>query len=255
MNNRIYHHQYKKLSFLEKLGFLLVTIISLSGCAVDSVPTHIKEGKEYGKIQESFRSKWWNYYERGLSFAEGEFYKEAEADIKRAIHQREKDQRLARTYGMHFTDYFPHRELGIICYQKGDIASAEKELEISINQFPSAKAYFYLDRVRKSIIEQQGKQIDPPNLAIDFKSNEIWTKDDPIIISGVAKDENYISGITIKDTPIFLEGSKKDIPFKKALSLSQGEHIVEVTAQNLPGKINKQRIIIHADREGTGYCN
>jgi len=247
LNSKIY---YKKLSFFKKLSFLLVTIISLSGCAVDSVPSHIRDGKEYGKIQESFRSKWWNYYERALSFADGEFYQEAEADIKRAINQREKDQRLARTYGMHFTDYFPHRELGIIYYQKGDIASAEKELEISINQFPSAKAYFYLDRVRKSIIEQQGKQINPPNLVLDFKSDEIWTKDDPIIISGVAKDENYVSAVTIKDFPLFLEGSKKDIPFKKALSLSQGEHAVEVTAQNLPGKINKQRIIIHVDREG-----
>jgi hypothetical protein len=50
-------------------------------------------------------------------------------DLATAIGKRDKDQRNARTYGMHFVDYFPHRELGIAYYHKGDLVKAAKELE------------------------------------------------------------------------------------------------------------------------------
>lgn len=172
--------------------------VALSGCAVDSVPVHVKDGREYGRINEAFRNRWWNYYERGLSFAEGEFYKEAAADLNAAVRQRTKDQRLARTYGMHFIDYFPHRELGIIYYQTRDMETAKRELELSLDHFPSAKARFYLDRVRKAMIEEEGKAPTRPSLTLDFETDEVWTRDDPVVISGIAQDENYISKIIIK---------------------------------------------------------
>jgi hypothetical protein len=61
-----------------------------------------------------WRARWWNYYKRGTSYAAGEFWTEAIADLQQAIAQRSVDQRQARTYGLHFIDYFPHRELGIV---------------------------------------------------------------------------------------------------------------------------------------------
>jgi len=39
------------------------------------------------------------------------------SDFQAAIRQREKDQRRARTCGMHFIDYFPHQELGIVYFE------------------------------------------------------------------------------------------------------------------------------------------
>ncbi len=143
---------------LQILILFLVSLIllSLCQCAVQSAgPVYTKDGKEYGKIGGAFRHKWWNYYERGLSYADGEFYKEAQADLREAVRQRDKDQRMARTYGMHFIDYFPHRELGIVYYQLGNSGLAKEELDLSLRQFPSAKARFYLDRVRKALIEQK----------------------------------------------------------------------------------------------------
>ncbi len=232
--------------------FTLAIVASMWGCARQtSGPAYVKNGKEYGKVQGAFfRHRWWNYYERGLSFAEGEFLREALADLKEAIDQRDKDQRMARTYGMHFIDYFPHRELGIIHYQMGNFQDAKRELEVSLSQYPSAKARFYLDHVRKALIEEVVKEVPPPRLSLAFLTEEVWTREHPVRVSGVAEDENYVAAITILGSPLFLEGSEKRIPFEERLVLPQGRHVIDVAAKNLVGKVTERRVVIHVDREG-----
>lgn len=242
------------MKFAMRKGLVLIILIALclfSGCipsAKDNL--YIKDNKVYGVTQGAFRHRWWNYYERGLSFADGQFYQEAVADLKQAAKHRVKDQRRARTYGMHFVDYFPHRELGIVYYLTGNLNEAERELELSLNQFPSAKARFYLDKVRKALIEHAAKEVLPPRLTLNFKTDEVWTRQDPVVVSGVAEDEQYIADLFIKGVPLFLEGSQKKVPFKESLTLSQGGHAIEVKAKNLLGKVTKDRVIIHVDREG-----
>jgi tetratricopeptide (TPR) repeat protein len=142
----------------------LLVILSYSGCADRLLPSaYVKDGKEYGKVKGAFFGhQWWHYYERAISYADGEFYEEALEDLKEAVDRRKKDQRMARTYGMHFIDYFPHRELGIVYYQISDLEKAKTELEKSLRQFPSAKARFYLDRVRKALLEQEAEELPPP---------------------------------------------------------------------------------------------
>ena len=137
-------------------------------------PVYQKNGKTYGVTSGAFRHRWWNYFERGLSFAEGGFTDEAISDLKTAIQQRFKDQRMARTYGLHFIDYFPHRELGIGYFTKGLLDEANAELVLSLSHFPSAKAYYYLDRVREQRIRKLGNEVAPPRLALDLKGNDIW---------------------------------------------------------------------------------
>jgi TolB-like protein len=151
---------------------------------------------------------------------------------------------------MHFVDYFPHRELGIVLYQLGDLQEAKRELELSLNQFPSAKARFYLDRVRKALIEQKTREITAPKLTLDFETDEIWTRQDPVVLSGLAEDEQYIAIIKIRGVPLFLEGSEKRVHFKEPLMLSQGRHLVEIEAQNLLGKTVRRQVVIRVDREG-----
>ena len=229
----------------------MAAVFTLAHCATQTPPpVYMKDGKEYGKVRGAFRHRWWNYYERGLSFAEGEFYEEALFDIKKAIEQRDEDQRMARTYGMHFMDYFPHRELGIVHYEMGNLEAARSELELSLQQFPSAKAMFYLDRVRKKLIEHEGKEVAPPKLTLHVGEEEIWTREDPFIVSGVAEDDHFVSQITINREPLFLELSEKRVPFSEALSLSQGRHLVEVVAKNLVGKVTKRQIVVHVDQQG-----
>ncbi len=157
---------------------------------------------------------------------------------------------MARTYGMHFVDYFPHRELGICYLLKGNPVDAARELEISLDQYPSSKAYFYLDRVREALIEASGHPVGPPELVLHSPLNETWTRDDPVMISGVVTDENYVSGVTVMGVPVFFEGSRKRVLIEKKLDLSQGRHEVEVMAVNLMGKTVRQKIIVHVDRQG-----
>ena len=230
------------------LGALCPLIL---GCAEQAAgPVYTKEGREYGKTKGAFRHRWWNYYERGISYGEGEFYTEAVADFETAIEQRYDDQRMARTYGMHFIDYFPHRELGIVCYRMGNLKAAREELELSIHQFPTAKARFYLDRVRKALIEEEGKKTTQPGLVLDPEKEEIWTREDPIIVKGVAEDEQYIAGISIRGIPVFMEGAEKKVFFSEALHLPQGDHEVSVEAKNLMGRMSFRRVLVHVDREG-----
>jgi TolB-like protein len=151
---------------------------------------------------------------------------------------------------MHFIDYFPHRELGVVYYQLGNSGLAKEELALSLSQFPSAKARFYLDRVRKALIEQKALRITPPRLTLDFRTQEVWTRRDPVVISGLAEDEQYVAAIRIRGVPLFLEGSKKRIPFSEPLVLAQGPHTIEVEARNLLGEATKRQVVIHVDRQG-----
>ena len=48
--------------------------------------------------------------------------------------------------------------------QISDLEKAETELKRSLGQFPSAKARFYLDRVRKALLEEEPERISPPKL-------------------------------------------------------------------------------------------
>jgi TolB-like protein len=233
------------------LGIALGFLVWHFGCAEHAAgPAYMRDGKEYGKVRGAFRHRWWNYYERGLSFAEGEFNERALSDLMKATEQRDEDQRLARTYGMHFVDYFPHRELGIVHYQMGNLGAAKRELELSLSHFPSAKAMFYLDRVRRKLIGQEGKKVSPPKLVLHVGEKEIWTREDPFIVSGIAEDDHFVSQITINRKPLFLELSEKRVPFSEALSLSQGRHLVEVVAKNLLGKVTRRQIIVHIDLQG-----
>jgi tetratricopeptide (TPR) repeat protein len=132
------------------LGLLCIT----AGPAFSGEPpVCMKDGKRYGVTEGAFRSRWWNYQERGYSYLEGGCSEAALADFDRAIELREKqvhkdcDQRLARTYGMHFTGFYGHRERGVALFYLGRTAEAEKELRFSLACANSAKAQEYLDRV------------------------------------------------------------------------------------------------------------
>ena len=229
---------------------LVITLVGLL-CWTCSGPTatpqYIKDGQQYGTVGGTFRHRWWNYFERGLSFEEGAFYPEAIADFQEAIGQRDEDQRMARTYGLHFIDYFPHRELGVVYYETGDLVPAQKELEQSLSQYPTAKARYYLDRVREALIRRKGLDVLPPVIRLDVDQSELWTRDDPVVLSGVVEDENYVAGLMIQGQPFYLEASAKRVKFKEQLRLAQGHHTIAFRAENLAGKATTKSIRLHVD--------
>ena len=235
---------------ISMIAIISANVILLTSCSVDKGKQYVRDGKIYGAVEGTFRGRWWNYYERAISYTNGQFYTEAAVDLTEAIRRRDKDQRMARTYGMHFVDYFPHRELGIIYYEKEELYAARSELERSIKDYPSAKAQFYLDRVRKMLIQNSGETIRPPKLALTFKKDEIWTRNDPITLDGVAEDRNFITNITVNGAPLFLQDSRQRVSFQHNLSLPQGDHNISVVATNVSGKQTERRLMIHVDRQG-----
>ncbi len=240
----------KIISHIKNL-FRIMILLSLCCCAAPqtSQSSCVRDGSEYGKIRGNFREEFWNYYERGLSYAQGKCFDAALADFKEAAKLRAKDQRQARTYGVEFIDYFPHREMGKAYYELGKLDSAKQELEISINHYPSAKAKFYLDKVLKAVLEAQGKTPDQPTFDISNADN-LRTKNNWVSVGGRAEDSSYVSAIKVDGNPIFLKASAKENDFSFHVHLSEGRNIVRVEAENVLGKKSEKDIVIYLDREG-----
>src|SRR5437763_1903589 len=103
-------------SSFARTPLLIITLLAWAlffGCAVKEGRLYEKDGRQYGKPDGLFMEQWNDYYLRGISYSDGGFWSDAAADFQEALKQRDRDQRRARTYGLHFIDYFPNRELGI----------------------------------------------------------------------------------------------------------------------------------------------
>lgn len=137
------------------LGFSTLPVSCLMSCLVLSSCTNLRnspepkivDGQTYGTTSVPFRGRWWQFYERGVSWSRGGFWAEAESDFRAALTLRQTDSRRARTYGMHFVQCFVHRELGAVLVEQQRWDEAESELRLSLAQEPSAKAEFLLARI------------------------------------------------------------------------------------------------------------
>jgi TolB-like protein len=208
------------------------------------------DGKTYGVVKGAFRHRWWNYYERGRSFSEGRFFDEAETDLKEAIRQRDGDQRMARTYGMHFIDYFPRRELGVAYLGQGRIDEAIVELETSIKQFRSAKAEFYLDQARKQQLESSGADRESPAVTISAPEPNTLVKGFTARVSGVATDDTYVKEVAVNGIPVRIDLSAPEIPYEVDVPLNYGVNTILVTATDLMDNVTVAKMQVRADRTG-----
>ena len=248
--SRVAQKILSKGSIAASLVFLLV-ILALTGCqTVPEKPPIEKDGNVYGITQGIFRHRWWNYYERALSFADGGFWDDARLDLIQAISQRSSDQRRARTYGMHFVDYFPHRELGIVLYKKGHLNEALSELNASLASVKSAKAELYLDRVRKALIERDNLDQRPPELNIESPKQPLLTNASSIVVQGIAHDDTFVRHITIGADEVPIDVSSKRIPFEAIVPLVPGLNDIPVVITDLAGKKSKALLKIAVDRSG-----
>lgn len=183
----------------------VIILCNIIGCAVEKGTVRVKDGTPYGVVPGTWRARWWNYYQRGLSYAEGEFWHEASADFQAAVKQRrgQTDRRRAYTYGVHYLDYFPHRELGIAYYHLGQYDEAIRELETSLSTVDTAKAKFYLNKVRKVLLKKTGRDATPPRIFLDAPSDRRITNSTTIIVKGYVADDTYASAISINDQVLF----------------------------------------------------
>ncbi|MBF0609296.1 MAG: hypothetical protein HQL61_17300 [Magnetococcales bacterium] len=171
----------KGVNTLRGIVLLIVTgaLFILSGCAGMSATVKSDGGElQCGKVQGAFRGRWFNYYERGVSFsscgqalsdkgdteAARPYLESAVRDFEAAIRIRKDERWHARTYGMHYVDYFPHRELGIAQFLLDKYDKAQDELEISLGlkgekkkktddayDTATSMAVYYLNETRKKL--------------------------------------------------------------------------------------------------------
>jgi tetratricopeptide (TPR) repeat protein len=110
------------------------TIILLSVCFILSLVSH------------AFASqKWYQYYQNGEEYFKKGQWQRAINEFKAAVSLEFEEQKRKRTYGMHFTPYFPHRYMAECYFNLGDVENAKKEIDLSL-AFQSSKQGEVLQR-------------------------------------------------------------------------------------------------------------
>jgi TolB-like protein len=94
------------------------------------------------------QEKFYNYYDKGLKYAEKGDWERAIVEFKSAISLEFEDKHKKRTYGTRFIEYYPHRELGIAYFHAGEPAAAKAEIELSIAYKNSNRAQEYLHKIQ-----------------------------------------------------------------------------------------------------------
>ncbi|HOV32215.1 MAG TPA: CsgG/HfaB family protein [Candidatus Hydrogenedens sp.] len=230
--------------------FLLCVCLFWS-CQTSIPDKYTVEGKSYGVTSGVFHGRWWNYYERGCSFLAGGFLDEAEQDLRTAIQSRSHDTWQARTYGLHFVEYFPNRELGITLYKKGQLAEAENLLRTSISQIDTERARYYLDLIVKEQISRgELKDTESPRVKAELVeiSGEV-TKDknkkqtSASIIKEVntilrieCNDDLGIEQISVNQSPVFLRHGENSVVVEQAIDIKEGLQSFTIVARDLAGK-------------------
>lgn len=238
--------------------FLFVVIFFLSGCAVTppQAEKYVKEGKQYGVIEGFiWRPTWWNFYRRGLSFAEGEFWEESTRDLKTtvgyipgALSIRTDDQRRVRTYGLHFIDdYFPHRKLGIIYFKLGKYEAARAELERSLSTEESAKAKYYLNLTRRKLLKSAGVPPSSPTITLTSPLPDQVFNSPEVRVTGKAQSSNYIKAVSLNGKRLFVELAEKTFPFDETIQLPSGINRLILKAQGLLGGSSEKILEIYVD--------
>ncbi len=248
ISKRLY--MFKKINVIFIL-FLISLPLFLAVCAgpPERRPEE-KNGKIYG-LTKSFRNQWYDYYERGLSFADGGFREKAEFDLRDAIRKRNEDQRRARTFGRHFIDYFPHRELGVVLYEQGKTEEAIRELELSLEMEKSAKTECYIDKARKSLIEQKQQDFSLPEITLLSPAQPFLTHDFSVFIQGIAKDyRQFVRHISVGGKSVRIDVSEREIPFRVKVPLIPGVNRIPISATNLAGRTSETVALVTVDCAG-----
>lgn len=243
---------------MRKIWCLMVLGALLSGFSAqaEKAPACVKNGVKYGVTSGAFRSEWWNYQERAMSYIDGGCYEPALADIEKAIKLRtalvkkDCDQRRARTYGMWFVDYFGHRGRGIALYHLGRIDEAQKELEFSLSCVESSQAQYYLDLVRKQKIESGQLDKTPPMMEIAYPPNQSYTNQSQLTFKGKALDDTLVKEIWVGSEAVVIPVAEKEVSFEQKLVLSPGWNNFKLRAVDITGKQSSLDWSVFLDQEG-----
>lgn len=230
--------------------FLLLAI-GFGGCRAIPENAPVKKNDRLcGVTSGLFRDRWWNYYERGISFSDCQLWEEAGSDFRKALTKEDADHRRVRTYGRHLIDYFPRRELGVSLFHRGRYQESMAELELSLSTEKSAKAEYYLDKARQKWIEQERLDTKPPEIFLESPEEESLSNQLIVTVSGVAADDRYVKEILVNREPVRIDLAAPRISFRKQTRIRMGENSVVVEVRDLTGKMTRTERKIFCDRSG-----
>ena len=246
---------YKKSKFIVLLPLFVLSFVScstVSQIGTDNWRDYFKPGYSKEEIARDFnlyRGKWWNYYVRGRWYADGGYYNEAIQDFKRSVSLRSRDERSARSYGLHFWEYFAHRELGIVYYNQEKYEEAKKELEASLSTADSARTKFYLNKCNEAILKITKSDQEPPQIKISSHADGEFVNIPIITLEGVVSDDCCANSnnILIQGKKLFIELAEKNINFSEDVSLRPGENVICMEASDLTGKSTQRNLTIIRD--------
>ncbi len=230
---------------------LLISYLNINDIGADDWREHYEPGHTKEEILKEFnlhRGKWWNYYARGRRFEEAGLWNEAINDFHTALKVRSLDQKRARSYGMHFWDYYPHRELGICYYNLGRYSDAVKELEESLTSVDTSKAKFYLNKARFAILALNDSDKNPPAIIVNSYKTGDYVNINRLNFEGTVQDDYFTGDIWINDEKQFVELAAKEVRFKKEIYLKPGENSIIIKASDLVGnlRINRMKLTFDA---------
>ena len=231
------------------LILLALAVLSVAGCATLN-GQHARDAREQGGTGSRFTGQWWHYYERGRSFSAEKIFTSAIADFKQAIAGRDNDQWQADTGNRQVVDYFPHRELGIVYFQRKQYDEAIAELQYSLQSAPSAKAHYFLNKARAAELHASGRDMSPPEIHLDGSSGKRTASGFTSTIKGVAVDDTSIAAIKVGDIPVPVEQAVKQRVFTVEVPLREGENVIPIIATDLVGKTTEQNLEIFCDLSG-----
>ncbi|ETR71471.1 MAG: hypothetical protein OMM_08099 [Candidatus Magnetoglobus multicellularis str. Araruama] len=152
---------------------------------------------------------------------------------------------------MHYINYFPHREIGILNYYLDETSEALKYLEKSIAFESSPRAVYYLNCVRRAISQKHANDIKPPSIAMHFpdailSGNHYVTQKYHQSVSGQISDNEYVQSIWLDHQNLMMENFSPTISVNEVISLSAGENIIHITAADVSGNVSEftQRIVL-----------
>ena len=246
---------YKKSKFIVLLPLFVLSFVScstVSQIGTDNWRDYFKPSASKEEITRDFnlyRGKWWNYYVRGRWYADGGYYNEAIQDFKRSVSLRSRDERSARSYGLHFWEYFAHRELGIVYYNQEKYEEAKKELEASLSTADSARTKFYLNKCNEAILKITKSDQEPPQIKISSHADGEFVNIPIITLKGVVSDDCCANSnnILIQGKKLFIELAEKNINFSEDVSLRPGENVICMEASDLTGKSAQRNLKITLD--------
>ncbi|HEY4744481.1 MAG TPA: CsgG/HfaB family protein [Desulfuromonadaceae bacterium] len=201
-------------------------------------------------VADEFRGKWWHYYERGISYGEEGDFEKAVSDLQTAMRKREKDQRMARTYGMHFIDYFPHRELGVVYLAMGKLDAAIQELEESIRQEETAKAAYFLNKAHREQLLRRGGKHDAPVITITSPAPDKAVREQVVKVKGKVSGSGYIGRLVINGINAGTDLALREMEFEKEVSIDDPDSRIVITAEDLLGNTVAKSVTVHLDTEG-----